>query len=309
MIKPTCFIICFLFLLDVQCQMLVNDSVNLVVTLNNSHADTASIHKAFEKVSSRIHCSDKKASIKTLDRQLQLKVSASSDTLLMRYLILSKGTFRIVETYDNFEIYPSFEKVNEVIVKNNYYVDTSKTATSITRQYPLFALLVPATTEKGSLKIGACVGYAKTNDTARLMHLLHLPDIKASLPAGVRFYWTKQDIKGWFSLIATKEQNNLATMTNSMINIVKITQNETNKKLEVFIYFKKEFHQTWADMTCDNISKSLAIMIDNKVYSYPVVQNEIRTGGAIIMGNWKREELEAITCILKYPYDVELDIK
>jgi hypothetical protein len=305
------FLLFFFFIIEIEgrSQMLITDSVTLIVTINDKYADTATIRKAFEKVSSRIHCSDKNASIKSLDRQLQLKISASSDTQLLRYLILSKGSFRIVETFDNFEIYPSFEKVNEVIVKNSYYVDTSKTATSITRQYPLFALLVPATTEKGSLKIGACVGYAKTNDTARLMQLLHLPDIQASLPTDVRFYWTKQDIKGWYSLIATKEQQNRASMTNSTINIVKITQSETNKKLEVFIYFKKEFHQTWADMTCDNISKSLAIMIDNKVYSYPVVQNEIRTGGAVIIGNWKREELEAITCILKYPYDVELDIK
>jgi SecD/SecF fusion protein len=309
MIRYLILIAYLLLNIEVHAQLLVKDSSTLIVTIKNKNIDTADVRKAYDKVISRLHCSNTKATTFSKRNQLKIQIPSSYDLELLRYLINTKGRFKTVETFDNYEIYPFFEKINELIVQNQYYLDTTKTANRLTQKYPLFALLVPSTTDKNMLKKGPCVGYAQTKDTAKVMHLFALPLVHACLPADIHFCWTRQNIKGWYSLIAVKEPKQYSAMTNDMIEIVKIAQNETDKSLEVFIYFKKEYHEAWAAMTCNNISKSLAILIDNVVYSYPMVQNEIRNGGSIIRGNWKREELEAITCILKYTNDVAFDCK
>src|ERR1035437_8727781 len=168
-------IIAYLLLnIEAHAQLLVKDSSMLIVTIKNKNLDTADVRKAFDKVISRLHCSNTKATTYSKRNQLKIQIPSSYDSVLLRYLVNTKGTFKTVETFDNYEIYPLFEKINELIVQNHYYVDTTKSANQLTQKYPLFALLVPSTTEKNELKKGPCVGYAQTKDTAKIMQLFAL---------------------------------------------------------------------------------------------------------------------------------------
>ena len=40
----------------------------------------------------------------------------------------------------------------------------------------------------------------------------------------------------------------------------------------------------WADLTKKNIGKTLAFIIDNQIYTMPVINTEIRNGVALING-------------------------
>ena len=57
--------------------------------------------------------------------------------------------------------------------------------------------------------------------------------------------------------------------------------------------------QEWAKITKENIGKQIAIVLDNGVYSAPVVQNEITGGNSSITGNFTLEEAQDLATILK----------
>jgi preprotein translocase subunit SecD len=52
-------------------------------------------------------------------------------------------------------------------------------------------------------------------------------------------------------------------------------------------------------VTGENIRKRLAIVLDNKVYSAPVIQDRIAGGQAVITGNFSAEEAEDLAIVLR----------
>ena len=57
--------------------------------------------------------------------------------------------------------------------------------------------------------------------------------------------------------------------------------------------------KTWQRLTKDNIGKSVAIVLDGYVYSFPTVQNEIAGGNSQITGNFTVEEAKDLANTLK----------
>ena len=55
----------------------------------------------------------------------------------------------------------------------------------------------------------------------------------------------------------------------------------------------------WEMITRNNIGRSIAMVFDNKVYSYPTVYDEITGGRSQISGNFTDEEAEDFATILK----------
>ena len=55
----------------------------------------------------------------------------------------------------------------------------------------------------------------------------------------------------------------------------------------------------WANMTRNNIGRPIAIVLDNAVYSYPNVNNEITGGSSEITGNFSDEEANDLANVLK----------
>jgi SecD/SecF fusion protein len=55
----------------------------------------------------------------------------------------------------------------------------------------------------------------------------------------------------------------------------------------------------WEDLTGRNIGKSIAIVIDNKVFSFPVVQGVISGGHSTISGVFTEAEATEIVDILR----------
>ncbi|MDE5652670.1 MAG: protein translocase subunit SecD [Muribaculaceae bacterium] len=55
----------------------------------------------------------------------------------------------------------------------------------------------------------------------------------------------------------------------------------------------------WATLTRNNINRPIAIVLDNRVYSYPNVNNEITGGSSEITGNFTPEEANDLANVLK----------
>jgi SecD/SecF fusion protein len=54
----------------------------------------------------------------------------------------------------------------------------------------------------------------------------------------------------------------------------------------------------WSRMTRDNIGKQIAIVLDNYVYSFPVVNDKIESGNSSISGDFSNEEADDLVSIL-----------
>ena len=68
---------------------------------------------------------------------------------------------------------------------------------------------------------------------------------------------------------------------------------------EVSMTMNAEGAKQWKRLTAENIGKSVAIVLDGYVYSYPTVQAEIAGGRSQITGNFTVNEAKDLANILK----------
>ncbi len=85
-----------------------------------------------------------------------------------------------------------------------------------------------------------------------------------------------------------------ATLTDARVQI----DSQYNEPY-VSIKFDKKGARDFAGITGANIKKRLAIVLDNKVYSAPVIQDKISGGEARITGNFSTEEARDLAIILR----------
>jgi preprotein translocase subunit SecD len=71
--------------------------------------------------------------------------------------------------------------------------------------------------------------------------------------------------------------------------------NRASGRPEISITFTEEGRKRFADVTRKNIGKRLAILIDGKVQSAPVIRSEIPGGKALITGSFTPEEASSLS--------------
>jgi SecD/SecF fusion protein len=71
---------------------------------------------------------------------------------------------------------------------------------------------------------------------------------------------------------------------------------------QISMRMNKESSWNWKKMTRENIGKSIAIVVDDHVYSYPTVQGEIPSGTSSITGSFTIQEADDLVNLLKAGY-------
>ena len=79
-------------------------------------------------------------------------------------------------------------------------------------------------------------------------------------------------------------------------------------KYEVSLQMTPEGKERFAAVTRQNLHKSLAIVLDGKVCSAPVIQSEITGGQASISGHFTQREAIELSNVLNNPLEFELDL-
>ncbi len=183
--------------------------------------------------------------------------------------------------------------------------DSLSQADQFMKQYPLFAVLHPNISRDGKDVIeGAVVGMAYAKDTAKVNYYLSLPQVKAVLPPNVKFAWTVKPIKGTedvFQLVALKvtTRDGRPPLTGDVIVDARPEFGNNRATAEVSMTMNAEGAKIWARLTKENIGKQIAIVLDGYVYSFPVVQNEIKGGRSSITGNFTVQEAQDLANVLK----------
>ena len=90
-----------------------------------------------------------------------------------------------------------------------------------------------------------------------------------------------------------------AVLTGSLLSEAKVSLDYRFSEPYVSISFNEEGAKRFDEVTGANVKKRLAIILDNTVYSAPVIQERISGGSAQITGNFGMEEAKDLTIVLK----------
>ena len=167
--------------------------------------------------------------------------------------------------------------------------------------HPLFSKLQPVNTNS------ARVGIAMVKDTAAINQML--AECKSLFPRQLKLAWTvkPETLPGEngesievLDLVALKmSRDNTCALGGEVITDARQDYGQGNQ-VEVTIQMNPEGANKWKNLTRDNVGKQIAIVLDDLVYSYPVVNGEIPNGRSSISGGGMTiEEAQDLANILK----------
>lgn len=164
---------------------------------------------------------------------------------------------------------------------------------------------------------GPVVGTAVAKDTADVNAIINNEAVKSVLPRDLKLMWTVKplqgkDAQGWvnrpinpkesvFQLVAIKvtSLDKRAPLEGDVITNARHNVGSRGSAYEVSMTMNSEGAKTWARLTKANLQRSIAIVLDGFVYSFPTVQSEITGGSSQITGNFTPEEAQDLANILK----------
>lgn len=169
------------------------------------------------------------------------------------------------------------------------------TEAEFAKEHPFFALAMINPQSR------TADAYVREDQKAKLDLLLNRQDVKNVMPNNVEFLYSAKPIIGengvkLFELYLVNKEPELTggVITDAMANI----DPQTSAPI-VTMQMNSEGAREWARITGSNINKRIAIVLDNYVYSAPVVQNKIPNGSSQISGMRDLEEAKLIEIVLK----------
>ncbi len=147
----------------------------------------------------------------------------------------------------------------------------------------------------------------KLKDTAQFNDIMKREDVKALLPPGVIFRWQMKpdedpDTKKAFDVLSLYPlragRGGKAPLTGEVITNAYESRDERQRPA-ISMSMNPIGAKKWKKLTGENINRSIAIVLDNKVLSAPNVQSEIPNGQSIISGNYTFEETKDMANLLK----------
>ena len=181
--------------------------------------------------------------------------------------------------------------------------DNSANLEAYKKAHPLFYILNPSVNQAGQAYRGPVIGTVHYTDTAKVNEMLHSAIAQQVLPRTIRFYWTVKAIDeagALYQLIALKAQRDgRASLEGDVITDANADFSQMSAYANVSMEMNAEGAKAWARITKENVGKSIAIVLDGFVYSFPTVQNEIQGGRSQITGNFTVEEAKDLANTLK----------
>ncbi|MCS7052714.1 MAG: protein translocase subunit SecD [Ignavibacterium sp.] len=144
--------------------------------------------------------------------------------------------------------------------------------------------------------------FVKEDDRNKILRWLSLPEIEREIPDNVEFVFsaksvtTTEDGKKIYMMYLVNKQPEL---TGGVITDAVATLDPNTSSPIVNMEMNSEGAIEWARITGANINKRIAIMLDGKVFSAPVVRNKITGGRSQIEGMENLDEAKLLEIVLK----------
>ncbi|RYZ48986.1 MAG: protein translocase subunit SecD, partial [Sphingobacteriales bacterium] len=173
------------------------------------------------------------------------------------------------------------------------------------KKYPIRSVLyIP---EELGTTAGPVIGYVAKKDTATLNNLLKMDAIRNKIPNNVKFLYgaeakeTRRNPNAPLAVYAIKTASGgeEAKLEGDRVVDARMDYNPMSGKPEVSMEMDATGARAWKLMTGQNVGKYVAVVLDDKVYSSPVVNGEIAGGRTSISGGFTPEEATDLANILK----------
>ena len=271
--------------------------------------------------------------------RILVELPGVDDPKRVRKLLQGTANLEFWETYDNSEVLPYLGQANQKLVEilalksdqpatvadttaaasstatdttnsllseldSKATADSSTVAADQQRQIPLFSVLQPNISPQGQAYPGAAVGTSRFKDTATVNNYLKMDQVKALMPRNLAFKWTAKAVdekEEFYQLIAIKvtSRDGRAPLEGDVITDARQDYADMGSRPEVTMSMNSEGSKIWARMTKENVGKSIAIVLDGYVRSFPNVNQEITGGRSSITGLESVEEALDLANILK----------
>ena len=269
--------------------------------------------------------------------RILVELPGIKDPKRVRKLLQGTAQLEFWETYNFSEIYQHFDEANarlaeiekaskpenaeeeiaedsDVALLNQMTAEDSlkkaqeKARETFMANNPLYVVLQPSFYQNGAGQMvpgeTARVGMAMVKDTANINRMLK--QVSSVFPRNIRFAWCVKPNKAvsgnveFIDLVALKaNRDNRCSLGGEVVTEARQDYDQ-NGRVEVTINMNTEGAKAWKRLTGDNIGRQVAIVLDNYVYSYPVVNDEIPNGTSKISGgDMTVEEAQDLANILK----------
>lgn len=270
--------------------------------------------------------------------RVMIELPGVTDPQRVRKLLQGTASLEFWETYTNNEILPKLveaDAATRVVVEADSTKAVAQPETAVADSASL-ALLGDAAQQQDSATAQAAhveslftyllpiqsgnsplIGFTFAKNRDKVEELLASDKVRRVLPHDLRLLWGVKPIKGeeaqrygvqcnpreqLYELVAIKQTSNSgrAPLEGDVITNARsqVSQNG-GAQYEVSMSMNSEGARKWAQLTKANIGRSIAIVLDGFVYSYPTVQNEISGGNSQITGNFTTEEAQDLANVLK----------
>ncbi len=169
---------------------------------------------------------------------------------------------------------------------------------------PLFSILYPNIPQTANQKT-SLVGTANVKDTATVNTYLAMKEVRALLPAEMKyakFLWDAKPNKDSevISLYAIKSNRaDTAPIEGNVVTDASQSFDQLGINPEVSMSMNSNGTKKWSKMTEENTGGFVAVVLDNFVYSAPRVNGKIPNGRTSISGNFTIEEAQDLANALK----------
>jgi len=272
--------------------------------------------------------------------RILVELPGIKDPKRVRKLLQGTAQLEFWETYNFNEIYQHFEEANARLAKTEKALapeedketaendtvrededvallnqmtaeDSLKKAQtdaleSFQKNNPLYAVLQPSYYNNNGMPVPAetaRVGMALVKDTANVNRMLK--QTSSTFPRNLRFAWCVKPNKTtdgaeYIDLVALKaNKDNRCSLGGEAITEARQDYDQ-NGRVQVDMQMNTEGAKAWKRITGDNVGRQVAVVLDNYVYSYPVVNQEIGGGRSQISGgDMTVEEAQDLANILK----------
>lgn len=269
--------------------------------------------------------------------RIQLELPGIDDPRRARKLLQSAAVLEFYNTFRDDEIAPSFNKLNDFLVAESKSglkksdVDSSKKSETVKtdstkKSNSLAEKLAAAPKGDSSKKAGKDTAKttptsklgeyfvplqggigSKLKDTAKVNALLRRPEVKAMFPSNLTFLWSNKafaanDGQEYIGIYYIKKGGfDKAVLGGDAVKDSRIDMTPAGPG--VALTFKPDAARTWKRVTeeasAQNPKRTIAIVLDNAVYSAPTVNEPITQGNCVISGSFELEEARDLANILK----------
>ena len=184
--------------------------------------------------------------------------------------------------------------------------DVEASMSDFAKDHPLFNenMLMPNINQQGGLLGGPVVGYARAKSRDEITRMINMAFEKKVLDSRtVKFLWSAKPIKDGsdvYQLFAIRinTRDGSALLDGGVITDARQDFSNAGGN-EISMTMNNEGAREWKRITGENVGKCIAIVLDDLVYSAPVVNGEIAGGRSSITGDFTLEEAKDLANILK----------